>query len=87
MAWTNYSQATELNKKPEAVQVATLLMVIGEEAQNVFSTFTEWSEPDDDKKRELVLELFAQYCQPRRNVPFERYCFNRCTKEPGETFD
>ena len=30
-AWTNYALATELNKKPEAVQVATLLTVIGED--------------------------------------------------------
>ena len=27
-AWTNYALATELNKKPEAVQVATLLTVM-----------------------------------------------------------
>ena len=31
LAWTNYSLATELDK-PEAVQVAMLLIVIGEEA-------------------------------------------------------
>ena len=32
LAWTNYSLATGLNQKPEVVQVATLLTVIGEEA-------------------------------------------------------
>ena len=36
--------ATELDKKPEAVRVATLLMVIGEEARDVFSTFIDWAE-------------------------------------------
>jgi len=30
-AWTNYVLAMELNKKVETVQVATLLMVIGED--------------------------------------------------------
>ena len=87
LAWTNYSLATELNQKPEAVQVATLLTVIGEEARDVFSTFTEWHNADDNKKIEPVLAKIAQYCQPRRNVPFERYRFNRRTQESGVTFD
>ena len=39
-AWSSYIVATELNKKSEAVQVATLLTVIGEEAREVFATFT-----------------------------------------------
>ena len=87
MAWTNYALATELNKKPEAVQVAILLTVIGEEARDVFSTFTEWAKAGDNKKIEPVLAKFSQYCQPRKNVPFERYRFNRRTQEPGETYD
>ena len=86
-AWTNYALATQLNEKPEAVQVATLLTVIGEEAREVFSTFTGWSSEGDDAKIEPVLEKFAQYCQPRKNVPFERYRFNRRIQEPGETYD
>ena len=31
-AWTSYAQATELHGKTEQVQVATLLIVISEEA-------------------------------------------------------
>ena len=41
-AWTNYALAMELNKKAETVQVATLLTVIGEDAREVFATFTNW---------------------------------------------
>ena len=43
-AWTNFSLAIELNKKPEPVQVATLLTVIGEEVREVFATFADWAE-------------------------------------------
>ena len=32
LAWMNYSMATEFEKKSEAVQVAMLLTVMGEEA-------------------------------------------------------
>ena len=67
--------------------MAMLLMVIGEETREVFSTFTNWNEAGDDAKIEPVLKKFAEYCQPRKNVPFERYRFNRCTQQPGESYD
>ena len=50
LAWTNYSLATKLNKKPGAVQVAMLLTIIGKEAQDVFPTFTEWRNADDNQR-------------------------------------
>jgi hypothetical protein len=86
-AGTSYSLATGLNEKPEAVQVATLLTVVGEEAREVFSTFSHWERDGDDAKIAPVLLKFEQYCQPRRNVPFERYRFNRRAQESGETID
>ncbi len=39
-AWNNYSLATSLSEKADWVQVATVLTVIGEEAREVFSTFS-----------------------------------------------
>ena len=85
-AWNSYSLATGLDAKTEKVQVATLLTVIGEEAREVFATFT-WEEAEDNSKINKVLTKFEQYCQPRRNVPFERYRFNRRMQEPGESYD
>ena len=86
LAWDNYSLATELNDKSEAIQVATLLTVIGEEAREVFSTFA-WTTAGNSAKIGPVLTKFEEYCQPRKNVPFERYLFNRRVQEPGETYD
>ena len=34
-----------------------------------------------------VLRKFAEYCQPRKNVPFERYKFNKRTQESGESYE
>ena len=84
LAWSNYSLATALNEKNEAVQVATLLTVIGEEAREVFSTFSGWATDGDESK---MLAKFEQYCQPRKHVPFERYRFNRRMQDAGETYD
>ena len=86
LAWVNYALATELNTKSEPVQVATLLTVIGEEAREVFSTFV-WTTDGDSAKIKPVLDKFATYCQPRKNIPFERYRFNRRMQEPGESYD
>ena len=86
-AWTNYSLATGLDKKDEVVQVATLLTVIGEEAREVFSTFGDWTAEGDAAKIKPVLAKFDSYCEPRKNVPFERYRFNRRVQETGETYD
>ena len=83
----NFSLATELNKKPEPVQVATLLTVVGEEAREVFATFTDWAEEGDDAKITPVLEKFAAYCEPRKSVPFERYRFNKRAQELGESYE
>ena len=71
--------------------MATLVTVIGEEAREVFSTFTDWAAEGDDAKIEPLLAKFAQYYQPRRNsyvnIPFERYRYNLRTQKPGETYD
>jgi len=77
---------TELNKKPEAVQVATLLTVIGEEAQEVFATFT-WETEGDKAKIDTVIDKFKSYCEPQKNIPFKRYRFNLRAQEPGESYN
>ncbi|XP_074624378.1 uncharacterized protein LOC141882321 [Acropora palmata] len=86
LAWDNYALATELNKKSEGVQVATFLTIIGEESWDVYSTFS-WAEEGDAKKLKSVLDKFAEYCEPRKNIPFERYRFNQRVQEAGETYD
>ena len=86
-AWDNYALATGLSEKGEDVQVATLLTVIGEEACEVDFTFTGWEHVDDHKKIQPVLKKFRQYCEPQKNIPFERYRFNRRCQEAGESYD
>ena len=83
----NYSLAIELGKKSEKVQVATLLTVFGEEAREVFATFADWENDGDHNRIEPVLQKFADYCNPRKSVPFERYCFNRRVQEPGGPYE
>ena len=34
-----------------------------------------------------VLQRSAAYCEPRKNVPFERYKFNKRVQEAGEQYE
>ena len=86
-AWTNYSQTLELDKKDQKVQVATLLTVIGEDAHEVFSTFTNWESDGDEGKIDTILTKFDTYCQPQKNIPFEHYCFNQRQQEAEEMYE
>ena len=47
--------------------------MIGEEAREVFATFTDWAEEGDESKTAPVLAKFEAYCQPQKNIPFERF--------------
>ena len=85
-AWKNYTLATKLDKEEEARQVATLLAVIGKEANKVFHMFT-FSSPDDAKKMELTLRKFKEYCIPRENTIRERFLFFTQDQRESETID
>ena len=85
-AWNNYRLATKLDKEEEASQVATLLEVIGKEANKVFRTFT-WASPDDAKKIAVVVGKFEEYCIPRENTIYERFLFFTRDQRESETVD
>ena len=75
----------KLHHEPETVQIATLLTVIGAKARKVFSKFTVGV--DNRDRIQPVLESFAAYFQPLKNVPFERYKFYSRMQDAGESYD
>ena len=85
-AWKNYTLATKLDKEDEVRQVATLLAVIGKEANKVFRTFT-WASAGDEKKIAPVLKQFEDYCIPRENTIYERFLFFTRDQRESETVD
>ena len=85
-AWKNYTLATKLDKEEEERQVATLLGVIGKEANKVFRTFT-WASEGDAKKIAPILKKFEDYCIPRENTIYERFLFFRRDQRESETVD
>ena len=86
-AWKNYSIAMKLHQEPEAVQVATLLTVIGAEARTVFATFTDWASDTDQNKIQPVLQKFAAYTVSHLKMCVLKDMFYSRMQESGESYD
>ena len=79
-----YYTACELDKKAKGTQIAILLHTAGCEAQEIHKSFVFGSE-EDAEKYDTVLAKFKEYCEPRKNIVFERYQFWTRNQMEGET--
>ena len=66
--------ACELGQKPNETQVAILLHTAGPEAQEINQTLV-YANDDERKDYNSVLGKLRAYCEPRKNVVFERHRF------------
>ena len=55
--------------------------------RKVFTMFSDWASDTNQNKIQPVLQKFAAYCQPLKNVPFERYKFYSGMQESGDSYD
>lgn len=83
---TIYLDASGKTSESEATKVAILLNIAGEDAIELFNTFT-FTDEEDKKKLDPVIAQFENYCNPRKNIVFERYKFWQCVQESSETTD
>ena len=81
-----YEIASGLARKNGKVRAMTLLPVAGSEALEVFSAF-QWDADDDSKKVDKIMEKFERYCNPRKNLTFERHSFFSRNQLEGESID
>ena len=81
-----FSLASGLSGKDAKIQAATFLHVAGTEALEVYNTFT-WESDDDKSKVDKITEKFDGYCNPRKNVTWERHKFNTRNQQVGESID
>ena len=81
--YENYEVATSLNKKQDDIRVATLLSLMGKECFRVY-THLDIAE-EDRKKVDKILQALERHFEPTRNVIYERYKFNTCEQDQGET--
>ena len=63
-----------------------LLHVAGIEALEVYNTF-QWDTEGDNVKVDKIMKKFEIYCNPRKNLPFDRHLFFTRNQQEGETID
>ena len=78
--------ASGIGEKSAKVQASTLLHVIGENALEVYNNFT-WENEGDSMKVDKIMQKFRPYCNPRKNITYERHVFNTRNQRAGETID
>jgi hypothetical protein len=71
---------------PKKKQAAILLNIAGEEAIEVFNTFT-FAEDEDKEDPEAILAKFQNYCEPKKNITYERHIFNTRVQQQTQSFD
>ena len=70
--------ATNLDEKTQQKRVSTLLSVIGQDAKDIWQNHP-WTDDVEDRYRiEPVLQMYEDFCTPRVNVPYERFCASSC---------
>ena len=70
-----YFTAAELDKKNKVTQAAILLHTSGPERResvDIHGTFV-FSEGEDKNDTETILKKFIDYCEPEKNIVYERY--------------
>ena len=70
-SFTDYATATELDKKSDVVQVATLKAVMGTECKQVLKRLDLSSEVL--AKTSTILDYLETHFAPERNILYERY--------------
>uniref|UniRef100_A0A6P7EX44 Uncharacterized protein LOC114324156 n=1 Tax=Diabrotica virgifera virgifera TaxID=50390 RepID=A0A6P7EX44_DIAVI len=80
-----YMVASEKNEKSSEIKANVLLSLAGEDAVELFNTF---GLEDEDKKDEAkIIEAFESYCNPKKNVIYERFKFHKREQLEGESFN
>ena len=80
-----FRQASGLAEKDQASQIHTLIYTMGDEAEDLLSSFHLTAE--QARSYDTVVEKFDAYFVRRRNLIFERAKFNRRCQQEGEPVD
>ena len=91
----NLFEKTELKGKNEEERCSYLLLCIGEKGREIYRTLNlpdETTTNDDgetiwNRTTKQIKTAFKTYCNPRKNLTFERHKFNIRNQEQGETID
>ena len=77
---------TESASKSDEIKIGIMLSHAGKEAREVYKTLP-WAAEGDDKKFAKVITAFRTYCEPRKNILYERHGYWSLQQLEGESID
>ena len=77
---------TESASKSDEIKIGIMLSHAGKEAREVYKTLP-WAAEGDDKKFDKVTKAFRAYCEPRKNILYERHGFWNLQQLEEESID
>lgn len=93
VSWKLWKQKFELyllasgkTNKSDEVKIAILLNLIGDGGLHIYNTF-EYEETENKNKLEVILEKFDKYCNPMKNIVYERFKFFKRNQLINESID
>ena len=76
--WSLFVIASGEHEKGENIQCAIFLHMIGEDALNIYDTFT--FQGNEINKIQILIDKFDQDFSPQKNITYQRYLFNACSQ-------
>lgn len=83
--FVRYLRITGHKDSSSGDKVAMLLNLIGDDACELYETFTFATGERDNF--DIVVQKFLDHCQPKSNILFERFMFYQRNQKEGEPFD
>ena len=91
--WRRFEQKFEIfivasgnEKKSKKEKCCMLLNLAGEQEIEVYNTFT-FTDREEEDDPEVLMGKFEAYCNPKRNITYERHLFNTRMQGLNETID
>ena len=76
-----YFTATEKDGKSDKIKTSILLTCIGKQGRDIYNTF-QFVE-GEEMKFKIVVQMFQDYCSPRKNITFLRHKLFTCKQRDG----
>ena len=83
--WEDYEVATGLDKQTSKIRLASLRSLMGKDCLQTFLNLN--ISVEDRNNVEACMTALENYFKPQRNVVYERYVFNSCEQNQGESVD
>ena len=94
--WRRFKQAWEIylatkttgtdKATDEKYRAALLIHTLGEEAREVYNSFS-WTSEGDEWKVDKIVEKFTDYCADRDSEAIHAYRFFTCRQAKGQSID